>query len=108
MIRRLFLNLSLMSALTCSSNSVLAQVVSSTEQIPQAILVNGRRAEGVILVRDGNVQNVTCTDPHPYLAVDQSSSGWACFDQSTGTWLLQALPPQFPNVNESSGWDRRR
>src|SRR5205823_11869670 len=35
----------------------------------------------------------TCLNPQPYTTVDGSSQGWACYEQSTGVWLLNALPP---------------
>src|SRR5262249_14033635 len=45
-----------------------------------------------VVVLNGTVQTYTCTYPQQYVTVDQSSSGWAC-EQTTGMWLLHALPP---------------
>jgi len=44
-----------------------------------------------------------CPNPRPYTAVDQSSSGWACFDTNTGSWLLNAMPPASPNGQQAEG-----
>jgi hypothetical protein len=71
------------------------------QRIPQPIVINGQQTEGVTIVQNGTVQTVNCPSPRPYTTADVSSSGWACFDESTGTWLLHALPPQssgaYPN-----------
>src|SRR5437879_9035220 len=59
----------------------------------QPIIVNGQQAQGVLIVQDGTIQSQTCPEPQRYVAADQSSSGWACFEPSTGMWLLHAQPP---------------
>src|SRR5262249_4693298 len=51
------------------------------------------QAQGVIVVQNGTVQTYTCSSPQQYVTVDQSSSGWACYEQATGVWLLHAQPP---------------
>src|SRR5438093_8623164 len=75
--------------LACS-HSVFAQ---AQERITQPIIVNGQQAQGVLVVQDGMIQSQTCPAPQQYVAADQSSSGWACFEASTGMWLLHAQPP---------------
>ena|SRR2546427_4262730 len=75
--------------LACS-HSVFAQ---AQERITQPIIVNGQQAQGVLVVQDGMIQSQTCPAPQQYIAADQSSSGWACFEPSTGMWLLHAKPP---------------
>ena len=52
----------------------------------------------VMVVQNGLAQTFNCPNPQPYMAVDQSSSGWACFDANTGSWLLNAMPPSSANV----------
>src|SRR6266568_525183 len=34
-----------------------------------------------------------CPAPQLYVTSDGASQGWACYEQSTGVWLLNALPP---------------
>src|SRR5215471_9000135 len=66
-------------------------------RIPQTIIVNGQQAEGVTVIQNGLAQTYYCPNPQPYMAGDQSSSGWACFDANSGTWLLNAMPPVIQN-----------
>jgi len=63
------------------------------EQIFQPIIINGQQQQGEMVILNGTVQTYTCTSPRRYVTLDQSSSGWAC-EQTTGMWLLHALPPQ--------------
>jgi hypothetical protein len=74
------------------SAPALAQTAET--RIPVAVIVQGEQTQGVTVVVNGAVQTFSCPNPQPYITVNQSSSGWACYDQSSGTWLLQALPPQ--------------
>lgn len=78
-------------AMLVSCYSIFAQ--GPQERFVQAIVVNGQQAQGVIVVENGAIQTQTCPAPQQYVAADQSSSGWACFESSTGTWLLHAQPP---------------
>src|SRR5215467_1241044 len=71
-------------------------------RIPQTIIVNGQQAEGVTVIQNGSAPKFYCPNPRPYTAVDQSSSGWACFDANTGSWLLNAMPPASANVPEGT------
>src|SRR5262249_16767058 len=68
----------------------------------QEVIVNGREVRGVMTVQNGAIQSYTCESPQEYAAVDQTSSGWACYDQATGTWLLHAVPPQTGAVNDQA------
>ena len=74
-------------------------------RIPQTIIVNGQQAEGVTVIQNGLAQTFYCPNPQPYTAVDQSSSGWACFDANTGSWLLNAMPPASANVYTRPPYD---
>jgi hypothetical protein len=76
------------------------------QRIPQPIIVNGQQTEGVTVVQNGTAQAFSCPSPQPYTTADGSFSGWACFDQNTGTWLMNALPQStgaYPE--ESPGYD---
>lgn len=80
----------IIGALACS-DSVFAQ--APQQRIVQPIIINGQQAQGVYVVQNGTIQSQSCLSPQQYMAVDQSSSGWACFEPSTGMWLLHAQPP---------------
>ena len=64
------------------------------QRIIQPIVVNGQQVQGVYVVQNGVIERQMCSVPQQYVTVDQSSSGWACFEASTGMWLLNAQPPQ--------------
>ena len=66
-------------------------------RIPQTIIVNGQQAEGVTVTQDGVTLPFYCPNPQPYTTVDQSSSGWACFND--GSWTLNAVPPASATSN---------
>jgi hypothetical protein len=86
-------SLSVVTAFLAYSHNVLGQAPS--ERIIQPIIINGQSAQGAFVVTpNGTIQSQTCSSPQQYVTVDQSSSGWACFEVSTGTWLLQAQPPR--------------
>jgi len=94
--RKLVLLLIVMAAVAyCHGASVsLAQTDPTGQQrIMQPIIINGQQAQGVMVVQNGTVQGYTCPSPQHYVTADQSSSGWACFEQTTGMWLLHAQPP---------------
>src|SRR5262245_2851972 len=66
---------------------------AAEDRIIQSITLNGQPAQGVLVVQNGTVQAYSCQYPAPYITSDQSESGWACFEQATGMWLLHAQPP---------------
>jgi hypothetical protein len=84
----------LIAGLVCFAVAPIAQAAPSQQRVAQAIVVNGQQVQGVTVIQDGAVQSYTCPAPQPYVAANQSSSGWACYDESTGTWLMHALPQQ--------------
>ena len=89
------LDLSLIIGLLVSSYPVFGQVATSGQQrIPQPIIINGQQAQGVMVVQNGTVQSYTCPSPQQYVTADESSSGWACYEETTGVWLLHAQPLQ--------------
>ena len=73
--------------LVCSASAFAQERI-----ITQPIIINGQQVQGVLVIENGAVQAQTCPAPQPYVAADQSSSGWACFEPSTGMWLLHAQP----------------
>jgi len=91
--RRNLLFSMIIGALVIFSPSAFAQSISDAHRIVQPITVNGESASGVLLVRDGAVQTVSCDSPQPYQTADHAESGWACYDSGTGMWLLHAEAP---------------
>src|SRR6266436_4110936 len=70
------------------------QVQPAQSRVPQQVVINGQRVTAVhVLAASGGFQAYTCLNPQQYGTVDGSSQGWACYEQSTGVWLLNALPP---------------
>ena len=106
--RSFALHFVLAGALFLSAGRAFGSPVPHRHEIPQTIIVNGQQAEGVTVTQNGLALTFYCPNPQPYAAVDQSSSGWACFDANTGSWLLNAMPPApqpYTAVDQSSsGW----
>jgi hypothetical protein len=84
-----------MSTIALSPSSVFSQVQAPQSRIPQSIVVNGQTANGAYVVTStGQIQSYTCPAPQRFSAADGSSQGWACYEQTSGVWLLSAVPPQ--------------
>src|SRR5215471_19346719 len=81
---------------------LLAALPQTQQRIEQQVVINGQEVQGVMVVQNGAVQSYTCSNPQQYVAVDQSSSGWACFDQASGSWFLHALPQQSATVYQQA------
>ena len=72
-----------------------SQVQASQTRIPQQIVINGQRANGVYVVAPtGGFESFTCPAPQQYTTPEGTSQGWTCYEQASGAWLLNALPPQ--------------
>src|SRR5262249_50747266 len=77
-----------------SPSAGFSQVPGAQSRIPQQIVINGQMASGAhVMTAGGQVQNYSCPSPQHYTTADGSAEGWACYEQSTGVWLLNALPP---------------
>jgi hypothetical protein len=98
MVKKFVLSMLVVGALVCFAGAPLAQTAQVDERIAQVIIVNGQQVQGVTVVRDGMAQSYKCPSPQQYVLPDQSSSGWACFDQASGTWLMNASPLQTGSV----------
>ena len=83
----------IMALLVCSYLAFGQTPPSGQQRIPQPVIINGQQAQGVMVVENGTVQTFTCPSPQQYVTADQSSSGWACYEETTGVWLLHAQPP---------------
>ena len=76
------------------SAPVFAQTQPVQSRIPQQVIINGQRVNGAhVVASGGGMQSFTCSNPQQYATPEGASQGWACFDQATGVWLLNALPP---------------
>jgi hypothetical protein len=81
------------SALFLASSLAFSQVASSN-RIPQQVVINGQTVNAVsVIASSGSLQRYSCLNPQQYTTSDGASQGWACYDSSTGVWLLNALPP---------------
>jgi hypothetical protein len=71
-----------------------SQVPQAQNRIPQAIVINGQTVNGAsVITASGQIQSYTCSAPQHYTTSDGRSQGWACYEETTGVWLLNALPP---------------
>src|SRR4030095_10126423 len=71
-----------------------SQAQAGEKRIPQQIVINGQRSSGAyVTASGGQIQNYSCPMPQHYTTADGSSQGWACYEQTTGVWLLNAVPP---------------
>jgi hypothetical protein len=63
-------------------------------RIAQPIVINGQQANGAYVSAPGGaMQTFTCDDPQQYTTADGAAQGWACYESTTGVWLLNAIPP---------------
>jgi hypothetical protein len=70
------------------------QVQTAQNRVPQQVVINGQTVNAVSVVAEGGgLQTYRCLNPQQYSSLDGASQGWACYDQATGVWLLNALPP---------------
>ena len=83
----------IIAAIVILTPALLGQSSTAADhRIIESITINGQTENGVLILRNGNLQTPTCPSPEPYVTPDQSESGWACYEQQTGMWLLHAQP----------------
>jgi hypothetical protein len=71
-----------------------SQVPAAQNRIPQQIVINGQTVNGAsVITAAGQVQSYTCSAPQHYTTSDGRSQGWACYEETSGVWLLNAIPP---------------
>src|SRR5262245_1326017 len=76
-----------------------SQVQAAQNRIPQQITINGQLVNGAyVTAPGGQLQSFSCATPQHYTTADGSSQGWACYEQSTGVWLLNAVAPAQPQA----------
>ncbi len=77
-----------------AASESFAQVQAVQSRSPQQVVINGQIVNGAyVTAAGGQLQSFTCAMPQQYTTPDGSSMGWACYEQTTGVWLLNALPP---------------
>src|SRR5262245_41274569 len=92
--RVLLFGISLVTMAVWSPSAGFSQVQSAQNRIPQQIIINGQMASGAhVTTPQGQIQSYTCPSPQQYTTADGNSQGWACYEQTTGVWLLNAVPP---------------
>ena len=93
-VRVLSLGIGIVGILASLPSAAFAQVQVAQNRIPQQVIVNGQSVNGAyVTAAGGQLQSFSCPTPQHYTTADGSSQGWACYEQATGVWLLNALPP---------------
>ena len=91
--RLYFAGIAIVGTMVLSPSAGYSQVQTAPSRIPQQIVVNGQMASGAYVTgAGGQLQSYTCPSPQQYSTADGSSQGWACYEQTTGVWLLNAVP----------------
>jgi hypothetical protein len=97
--RVLSFGISLVAMSVWAPSAGFSQVQAAQNRIPQQIVINGQMATGVhVTTAEGQIQSFTCPSPQHYTTADGSSQGWACYEQTTGVWVLNAVPPSRAQV----------
>jgi len=95
-----FYGIAFITTLALLPSPGFSQAQIAQTRIPQQIVINGQNASGAyVATAGGQIQSFTCSSPQQYTTADGSSRGWACYEQTTGVWLLSAVPatpPQAP------------
>jgi hypothetical protein len=84
-------------SMAIGSTAILAQSPTPAiqDRIAQQVVIANQRVDAAfVLTAAGGIQNYTCPTPQQYGTPDGAANGWACFDPTTGVWLLGALPPE--------------
>jgi hypothetical protein len=77
-----------------SASEGISQVPAGQNRIPQEVVINGQMVTAAsVTTSSGQIQSFTCSSPQHYVTPDGASQGWACYEQRTGVWLLNAVPP---------------
>jgi hypothetical protein len=86
--------LTIVLALALSAQAFAQAQPAVQNRIQQQVIINGQNANGAyVTATNGRMQTFTCSNPQQYVTPDTATQGWACFDQATGVWLLNAVPP---------------
>src|SRR5882672_7618124 len=89
-----FFGIGMVAVLTLSPSDGFSQGQAAQNRIPQQVVINGQMVNGAfVTTAGGQLQSYTCATPQHYATADSTSQGWACYEQTTGVWLLNSLPP---------------
>jgi hypothetical protein len=92
--RARFLGIAIIATSALLPSAAFSQAQAAQNRIPQQIVINGQMANGAYVTGGGGqLQSFSCSTPQHYTTADGSSQGWACYEQTTGVWLLNALAP---------------
>jgi hypothetical protein len=92
--RVFFLGIAVVGILALSPSVAFSQAQTTPTRIPQQVVINGQMASGAYVTgAGGQLQSFTCPSPQQYATADGNSQGWACYEQTTGVWLLNAVQP---------------
>jgi hypothetical protein len=92
--RVFFLGIAIVGILALSPSVAFSQAQTTPTRIPQQVVINGQMASGAYVTgTGGQLQSFTCPSPQQYTTADGNSQGWACYEQTTGVWLLNSVPP---------------
>jgi hypothetical protein len=101
--KRLLVRIGAILTFTLFATAGFSQSPAAQNRIPQQIIVNAQSANGAyVTAPGGGLQSFTCSAPQQYSTADGATQGWACFDQTTGVWLLNSLPPAQPQAQAST------
>jgi hypothetical protein len=90
----LFVGIGAALVFSLSAAQGFSQVPALQNRIPQQIVINGQQVPAAyVMASGGGAEAFSCPAPQPYVTPDGASQGWACYDPSTGVWLLNAVPP---------------
>ncbi|HEY2380784.1 MAG TPA: hypothetical protein VGK48_06325 [Terriglobia bacterium] len=91
--RASFLAAGLAALFTVSTSNAFSQIPAQN-RIPQQVVINGITVNAAsVTTSTGQIQSYTCSSPQQYMTAGGRSQGWACYDETTGVWLLNAVPP---------------
>jgi hypothetical protein len=80
--------------ITFGASNGFSQVPVAQDRIVQSVIINGQQVNAAyVTAPEGGVQSFTCSAPQQYVTPDGAGQGWACYDSTTGYWLLNAVPP---------------
>lgn len=84
----------LAALLTLPAATGFSQVQAEQNRIPQQIVISGLTVNAAsVIASTGQAQGFTCSSPQHYTTLDGRSQGWACYEETTGVWLMNAVPP---------------
>jgi hypothetical protein len=90
-----------LAVMFASAGQAFSQAQAGQNRIAQQVIINGQRVNAVyVSAPGGGMQSFTCSNPQPYTTPDGGSQGWTCYEQATGTWLLNAVPPAGSAVSQ--------